>query len=112
MLDSLPLYCIAGQHIWKAIVSLIYFWIVEEHHPERVFCQFGMKQLPSEFVDMSVDLHKISLQGKLEKVREVEHAVNILRWANRGQLRANAPTLDWDTTFLAAYMEWYRCMTK
>ncbi|KAL0008596.1 hypothetical protein SO802_010098 [Lithocarpus litseifolius] len=62
VLDSLPPYCTAGRHIWRAIVPLIYFWIVEEHHPKRVFRRFGMKQAPPEIVDTSVDLHRISLQ--------------------------------------------------
>ncbi|KAL0000066.1 hypothetical protein SO802_019668 [Lithocarpus litseifolius] len=37
VLDSLPPYCTVGRHIWRTIVPLIYFWIVKEHHPERVF---------------------------------------------------------------------------
>ena len=67
VLELLPPYCIAGRHIWRATVPLIYFWIVEDHHPERVFRQFGMKQVPLDIVDTSVDLHRISLQGKLDK---------------------------------------------
>ena len=67
VLDSVPPYCTTGQHIWRAIVPLIYFWIAKEHHLECVFHQFGMKQVPPGLVDMSVDLHRISLQGKLER---------------------------------------------
>ena len=93
-------------------MPLIYFWIVEEHHPERVFCQFGMKQAPPDLVDMSVDLHRISLQGKIKRNWEQEQAVYIQRWAHRGELLANAPTLDGDTTYLAVYMDLYRRMTK
>ena len=58
-------------------MPLIYFWIVEEHHPERVFRQFGMKQAPPDLVDMSVDLHRISLQGKIKRNWEQEHAIYI-----------------------------------
>ena len=93
-------------------MPLIYFWIVEEHHPERVFRQFGMKQAPPDLVDMSVDLHRISLQGKIKRNWEQEHVVYIQRWAHRGELLANAPTLDGDTTYLAAYMDLYRRMTR
>ena len=112
VLDSLPPYCTAGRHIWKAIVPLIYFWIVEDHYPERVFHQFGMKQAPPDFVDTSVDLHKISLQGKLKRDWVQEHAVYINWWAHRGEHLASAPTLDGDMTYLVAYMEWYRRMTR
>ena len=58
-------------------MPLIYFWIVEDHHPERVFRQFGMKQVPLDIVDMSVHLHRISFQGKLDKDWVQEHAVYI-----------------------------------
>ena len=58
-------------------MPLIYFWIVEEHHAERVFRQFGMKQAPLELVDTSVDLHRMSLQGKLERTWLQEHVVYI-----------------------------------
>ena len=93
-------------------MSLIYFWIAEDHHPKRVFCQFGMKQAPPDIVDTSVDLHKISLQGKLDKDWLQEHAVYIDRWAHREESIANAPALDEDMTYLAAYMESYRRTTR
>ncbi|KAK9988185.1 hypothetical protein SO802_028424 [Lithocarpus litseifolius] len=60
-LGSLPAYCTAGQHIWRSIVPLIHFWVVEGHHPERVLRQFGMKQGRPETVDTSIELHKITL---------------------------------------------------
>ncbi|XP_065621267.1 serine/threonine-protein phosphatase 7 long form homolog [Quercus suber] len=112
VLDSLPPYCTAGRHIWRATVPLIYFWIVEDHHPERVFRQFGMKQAPPGLVDTSVELHRISLQGKLETDWVQQHAIYIDRWAHRGERVANAPTLDGDTTYLAAYMAEYRRSTR
>ena len=93
-------------------MSLKYFWIVEEHHPECVFCQFGMKQAPPDLVDTSADLRRISLQVKLERNWEQEHAVYFDRWAHRGELLADAPTLDGDTTYLATYMESYQRMTR
>ena len=112
VLDSLPPYCTAGQHIWRASVLLIYFWIVEDHHPECVFHQFRMKQVPPDIVDTSVDLRRISLQGKLEKDWVQEHVVYIDWWAHREEHLADASALDGDTTYLAAYMESYRRMTR
>ena len=88
-------------------MPLIYFWIVEGHHPERVFRQFGMKQSVSLVVDTSTDLHKISLQGKWEKDWEVEHHLHIQQWANRGHEVRDAPLLDGDDTYLIQYMTWY-----
>ena len=93
-------------------MPLIYFWIVEDHHLKRVFRQFGMKQAPLDFVDTSVVLHKISLQGKLERGWVQQHAVFIDRWAHRGERLADALTLDGDMTYLVVYMESYRRMTR
>ena len=63
-LGSLPAYCMAGQHIWRSIMPLIHFWVVEDHHPEHVLRQFGMKQGIPVDVNTSTELHKITLQGK------------------------------------------------
>ena len=93
-------------------MPLIYFWIVEDHHPEHVFLQFGMKQAPPNLVDTSVDFHRISLQGKLERDWVQKHAVYIDRWAHRGEHLADALRLDGDMTYLAAYMASYRSTIK
>ena len=45
-------------------MPLIHFWVVEDHHPERVLRQFGMKQGIPVDVNTSTELHKITLQGK------------------------------------------------
>ena len=111
-LGSLPVYCIAGQHIWRAEVPLIYFWIVKGHYPERVFCQFGMKQPVPLMVNTSTDLHKISLQGKWEKDWEAKHDVYIQQWANREHEVHAAPPLDGDDTYLIEYMKWYDRSTR
>ena len=111
-LGSLPAYCTTGQHIWRAEVPLIYFWIVEGHHPERVFRQFGKKQLVPLVVNTSTDLHKISLQGKWEKDQEAEHGVHIQQWANREDEVRAAPLLDSDDMYLVQYMKWYDRSTR
>ena len=111
-LCSLPAYCTVGQHIWRVEVPLIYIWIMEWHHPERVLRQLGMKQLVPLFVDMSTDLHKISLQGKWEKDWEVEHEPFIQQWANRENEVRGSPPLDGDDTYLVQYMVWYNRNTR
>ncbi|XP_050260986.1 serine/threonine-protein phosphatase 7 long form homolog [Quercus robur] len=111
-LGSLPAYCTAGQHIWRAEVPLIFFWIVEWHHPERVLRQFGMKQPVPSVVDTSTTLHKISLQGKWEKNWEVEHDPFIRQWANRVNVVRGSDLLDDDDTYLVEYMMWYNRHTR
>ncbi|XP_043805078.1 serine/threonine-protein phosphatase 7 long form homolog [Manihot esculenta] len=44
LLASLPLYCTQGRDIWRAVVPLICFHVVEWHQPDRVLRQFGMQQ--------------------------------------------------------------------
>ena len=90
----------------------MYFCIVEGHHPERVFCQFGMKQPVPLVVDTSTDLHRISLQGKWDRDWLAEHVAHIQQWANRGQLVCAAPLLDGDTTYLVDYKRWYDRSTR
>ena len=63
-LGSLPAYCTTGQHIWRSIVLLIHFWVVEGHHPKHVLQQFRMEQGIPVDVDTSTELHKTTLQGK------------------------------------------------
>ena len=111
-LGSLPTYCTTGQHIWRAEVPLIYFWIVERHHPERVFRQFEMKQPVPLVMNTLTDLHKISLQGKWEKDWEAEHGVHIQQWANQGHEVRAIPLLDSDDMYLVQYMKWYDRSTR
>ena len=111
-LGSLPTYCTVRQHIWRAKMPLIYFWIVEWHHPERVLRRFGMKQPVTLVVDMSTNLHNISLQGKWEKDWEVEHDPFIWQWANRVNVVRGSSLLDGDDTYLVEYMMWYNHNTR
>ena len=91
---------------------MIYFWIVEWHHPKGVLRQFRMKQPVPRVVDTSTTLHKISLQGKWEKNWEEEHAPFIQQWANRENVVHRSSLLDGDDTYLVEYMMWYNRNTR
>ncbi|KAL0000279.1 hypothetical protein SO802_019881 [Lithocarpus litseifolius] len=109
-LRSLLAYCMAGQHIWRSIVPLIHFWVVESHHPERVFRQFGMKQGIPKNVDTSIELHKITLQGKQDKNWAEEHATHIALWAAHATI-ADAPPFQGEMSYNDEYMAWFRPCT-
>ncbi|XP_065634661.1 serine/threonine-protein phosphatase 7 long form homolog [Quercus suber] len=109
-LGSLPAYCTAGQRIWRSIVPLIHFWVVEGHHPERVLRQFGMKQDIPINVDTSTELHKITLQGKHEKNWAVEHRTHIAKWAAHATI-ADAPPFHGEMSYNDNYMVWFRPRT-
>ncbi|XP_073107345.1 serine/threonine-protein phosphatase 7 long form homolog [Elaeis guineensis] len=56
ILAGLPDYCFSGQHIWRCRVTLLYFFIVEWHYPDRVMHQFGLRQtIPESRQDCIVD---------------------------------------------------------
>ena len=61
--DALPFQlsnvCGANDDFYRMRCSLIYFYAVEFHLPDRVGCQFGVRQLwPTALFLTSVDLHK------------------------------------------------------
>ncbi|XP_030951781.1 uncharacterized protein LOC115975218 isoform X2 [Quercus lobata] len=102
-LGSLPTYCTVGQHIWRSIVPLIHFWVVECHHPERVLRQFGMKQSIPEDVDTSIELQKITLQGKHNENWAQVHAPHIAKWAAHATI-ADAPAFHGEMSYNDEYM--------
>ena len=110
VLGSLPAYRTAGQHIWRSIVSLIYFWVVEGHHPERVLRQFEMKQGILVNVDTSTELHKITLQGKLDRNWAEVHAMHIARWDAHTAM-ADAPPFHEKMGYNDEHMVWFRPRT-
>ncbi|KAK9995441.1 hypothetical protein SO802_020127 [Lithocarpus litseifolius] len=109
-LDSLPAYCTAGQHIWRSVVPLIHFWVVEGHHPERVLRQFGIKQGIPDNIDNSIELHKITLQGKHDKNWVEEHAAHIAEWAAHAKI-VEAPPFHGEMSYNDKYMVWFRPRT-
>lgn len=82
-LSHLPAFCVAGKDMWRAVVPLVCFYIVEKHQPDRVLRQFGLMQdIPAD-VDTNERLHGIDLRGKVDRNwRRVVHAVHIHRWGN------------------------------
>ena len=91
-------------------MSLLHFWVVEGHHPERVLRQFGMKQGIPLDVDTSVDLHKITFQGKQDKNWAQEHATHIAKWAAHTTI-ADAPPFHGEMSYNDEYMVWFRPRT-
>ena len=105
-LGSLPAYCTTGQHIWRSIIPLIHFWVVEGHHPERVLRQFRMKEGIPVDVDTSTEIHKITLQGKLDRNLAEVHATHITRWDAHTAI-ADAPPFHREMSYNDQYMVWF-----
>ena len=91
-------------------MPLIHFWVVEGHHPERVLRQFGMKQGIPVDVDTSIELHKITLQGKHHEDWAEVHAPHIAKWAADATI-ADAPAFHGEMSYNDEYMVWFRPRT-
>ena len=91
-------------------MPLIHFWVIEGHHPERVLRQFGMKQGIPENVDTSIELHKITLQGKHHEDWAQVHALHIAKWAAHATT-ADALAFHREMSYNDEYMVWFRPRT-
>ncbi|KAH7848784.1 hypothetical protein Vadar_007853 [Vaccinium darrowii] len=85
LIESLPPFCRAGRHIWRAKVPLINFNVVEMHQPDRVMRQFGYRQVRPEGSQALDRSHSMTMR-KSTRDWAVEHAVHIAMWNDRLQL--------------------------
>ena len=63
---QLPEQCLRDNHLWRVVVPLICFNILEWHQPDRVLFQFGLAQPIPRKPAQDDRLHDISLRGKVE----------------------------------------------
>ena len=91
-------------------MPLLHFWVVEDHHPERVLRQFGMKQGIPIDVDTSPELHKLTLQGKQHQNWVQLHQLHIDKWAAHAEI-ADALPFHGEISYNDEYMVWFRPRT-
>ncbi|XP_020095655.1 serine/threonine-protein phosphatase 7 long form homolog [Ananas comosus] len=80
VLETLPLFCLAGSQVWRSRSFLVCFHIIELHHPDRVLRQFGLLQHIPEAV---LVIPRINSRGRADKDWTAYHASYIQRWNNR-----------------------------
>ncbi|XP_043810688.1 serine/threonine-protein phosphatase 7 long form homolog [Manihot esculenta] len=111
LIESLPEYCRQGRQIWRAVVPLVCFHIIEWHQPDRVMRQFGMQQhIPAE-PQQSAALHDVDLRKSDTDWAEV-HSHWIARWNTRERRIVTAPPATEPLHFHSEYMEWYRRVSR
>ncbi|XP_043811056.1 serine/threonine-protein phosphatase 7 long form homolog [Manihot esculenta] len=111
LIESLPEDCRQGRQIWRAVVPLVCFHIIEWHQPDRVMRQFGMQQhIPAE-PQQSAALHDIDLRKSDTNWAEV-HSHWIARWNTRDRRIITAPPATGPLHFHSEYMEWYRRVSR
>ncbi|KAK4407751.1 Serine/threonine-protein phosphatase 7 long form [Sesamum angolense] len=79
-----------NPQLWRSICPLIFYAIVEMHHPERVLRQFGMMQnIPDQPDTRDMSLHKITRSNLIQR-----QSISNIRDTDRG------------------YWEWYNNITR
>ena len=103
--------CIVEHDIWIAMVSLIYFDVVEWHLFNCVLWQFGQIQGISEQFDTSQGLHRIDRRGRARIDWRIRHAQYIDIWdARRDHIVHGDPILR-GRSYTDDYMVWFFSIT-
>ncbi|KAL0431293.1 UNVERIFIED_CONTAM: Serine/threonine-protein phosphatase 7 long form [Sesamum radiatum] len=99
--------------LWRSACPLIFYAIVEIHHPERVLRQFGMRQNIPEMPDSrDMTLHQISRKARTGTDWGVQHILHIRRWQRRRDIIVNRPPISNETHTERGYWEWYNNITR
>ncbi|KAL0456840.1 UNVERIFIED_CONTAM: hypothetical protein Slati_1023200 [Sesamum latifolium] len=99
--------------LWRSACPLIFYAIVEIHHPERVLRQFGMRQYIPEMPDSrDMTLHKISRKARTGTDWGVQHIVHVSRWQRRRDLIVQRPPISNERHTERRYWEWYNNITR
>ncbi|KAL0441144.1 UNVERIFIED_CONTAM: Serine/threonine-protein phosphatase 7 long form [Sesamum radiatum] len=73
-----------NPQLWRSICPLIFYAIVEMHHPERVLRQFGMMQnIPNQPDTRDMSLHKITRSNRTGIDWVLQHILYTTRWQRR-----------------------------
>ena len=110
-MPSLPDLCRVGRDIWRSLVPLIYFHIVEWHQPDRVMRQFGLDQPIPARPHQPDHLHSIILTGKNHDNWAHIHKDYIALWENRTERCVTGRPLDRPLIAHSEYMLWYKTIT-
>ncbi|KAL0348534.1 UNVERIFIED_CONTAM: hypothetical protein Sangu_1081200 [Sesamum angustifolium] len=101
------------DQLWRSICPLIFYAIVEMHHPEWVLRQFGMMQnIPDQLDTRDMSLHKITRSNRTGTDWVLQHILYITRWQRRydtvihRQLISNRRDTD------RGYWKWYNNITS
>ncbi|KAL0456002.1 UNVERIFIED_CONTAM: protein MAIN-LIKE 1 [Sesamum latifolium] len=94
--------------LWRSACFLIFYAIVEIHHPERVLRQFGMRQnIPEMPNSRDMTLHKISRKARTGTDWGLQHIVHISRWQRRRDTVVDRPPISNGRHTKRGYWKWY-----
>ncbi|KAL5184175.1 Serine/threonine-protein phosphatase 7 long form [Glycine soja] len=105
--------CFAGSAIWRRVVPMICFNVVECHQPDRVMRQFGLQQpIPGPPLQPS-NIHGLTLKGKSGHNwrRLLQPALNEWNCHYERRFQETPPQVG-SLSVNSEYMKWFRCKTK
>ncbi|KAL0294513.1 UNVERIFIED_CONTAM: protein MAIN-LIKE 1 [Sesamum angustifolium] len=102
-----------NPQLWRSICPLIFYAIVEMHHPERVLRQFGMMQnIPDQPDTRDMSLHRITRSNLTGTDWVLQHILYITRWQRRYDTVIQRQPISNRRDTDRGYWEWYNNITR
>ncbi|KAL0354156.1 UNVERIFIED_CONTAM: Serine/threonine-protein phosphatase 7 long form [Sesamum angustifolium] len=102
-----------NPQLWRSICPLIFYEIVEMHHPERVLRQFGIMQNISDQPDTrDMSLHKITRSNRTGTDWVLQHILYITRWQRRYDTVIQRQPISNRRDTDRGYWKWYNNITR
>ncbi|KAK4410162.1 hypothetical protein Sango_0089200 [Sesamum angolense] len=102
-----------NPQLWRSICPLIFYAIVEMHHPEPVLRQFGMMQnIPDQPDTRDMSLHKITRSNRTGTDWVLQHILYITRWQRRYDTVIERQPISNRRDTDREYWEWYNNITR
>ncbi|KAL0388580.1 UNVERIFIED_CONTAM: Serine/threonine-protein phosphatase 7 long form [Sesamum radiatum] len=102
-----------NPQLWRSICPLIFYAIVEMHHPELVLRQFGMMQnIPDQPDTRDMSLHKITRSNRTGTDWVLQHILYITRWQRRYDTVIQRQPISNRRDTDRGYWEWYNNITR
>ncbi|KAL0423857.1 UNVERIFIED_CONTAM: hypothetical protein Sradi_0920500 [Sesamum radiatum] len=102
-----------NPQLWRSIYPLIFYAIVEMHHPERVLRQFGMIQnIPDQPDTRDMSLHKITRFNHTGTDWVLQHILYITRCQSRYDTVIQRQPISNRRDTDRGYWEWYNNITR
>ncbi|KAL0423054.1 UNVERIFIED_CONTAM: protein MAINTENANCE OF MERISTEMS [Sesamum radiatum] len=102
-----------NPQLWRSICPLIFYTIVEMHHPERVLRQFGMMQnIPDQPDTRDMSLHRTTRSNRTGTDWVLQHILYITRWQRRYDTVIERQPISNRRDTDRGYWEWYNNITR
>ncbi|WVZ81744.1 hypothetical protein U9M48_029086 [Paspalum notatum var. saurae] len=100
------------EDLWRAVVPLIFFVMVEYHIPTRVLRQFGRRQVvPPHTVPTDLSLHRKRRQCRYSETDwRITHVAHTGRWDTRQRVPVEAGEAH-DKAYFMKYLRWLQAHT-